>query len=284
MLKKNLGRIVRWMGLQRRLSWYLSKINYTRKVCINNVEIFIPSICGVTCDASEPWMIGLLEKILREQPGAFFDVGVNVGQTLVKVKALDPQREYVGFEPNPACFSFSKDLIKINSFTNCMLLPVGLFTKDCLLPLDFPSDDVTDASASLIMNFRPSRRVHSRVFVPVFQFDSLAEILKDSFVGIVKIDVEGAELEVVKTLLGIIKRDKPVILIEILPVYSEQNDFRKKRQEELEEIFLEIDYVIFRVEKSASGDYQGLSEIEKIGVHDDVARCDYVVYPRSRIF
>lgn len=98
-------------------------------------------------------------------------------------------------------------------------------------------------------------------------------------VGIVKIDVEGAELEVVKSLLNLIERDKPIILIEVLPVHSDENAFRKDRQEELEKIFT----VILRVEKTRANTYSGLRHVEKIGIHSDLTQCDYVVVTNEQL-
>src|SRR5689334_10466979 len=45
----------------------------------------------------EVWLFRAIERILRERTGVFVDVGVNVGHTLIKVKAADPDREYIGF-------------------------------------------------------------------------------------------------------------------------------------------------------------------------------------------
>ena len=233
MSHKLLGALARKMGFRKRASWYLRKINYTRRIRINGVRIRIPTIHGVACRESEPWMVDLLEATLRRRSGAFLDVGVNVGQTLIKVKALDPGRVYIGLEPNPACVFYAQHLIKANAFEHCTLLPVGLFTHDGILALDLFADDLTNSSASLIGDFRQKKTVQSRVFVPVFRFDHLAKIIGDKPIGIVKIDVEGAELEVVKSLLELIERDWPTLLIEILPVYSEDNAFRKDRQIEL---------------------------------------------------
>jgi tRNA G46 methylase TrmB len=137
MLKRILGNLSRRTGIQWRVNWHLRRLNYSRKIHINGVEISIPSIRGIATDASEPWMVELLGKLLREQRGAFIDVGVNVGQTLVKVKALDQDREYIGFEPNPVCVFYVQELIKANKFKNCTLFPVGLFTEDRILSLDF---------------------------------------------------------------------------------------------------------------------------------------------------
>lgn len=283
MSSKMLGGLARQIGFRKKASWCLRKINYTRKIRINDVGIRIPSIHGIACKESEPWMIDLLAAVLRQRSGAFLDVGVNVGQTLIKVKAIDSDREYIGLEPNPVCVFYTQHLIKANAFEKCILLPIGLFTHDDVLALDLFSDDATDSSATLISKFRQRKKVQSSVFVPVFHFNRLAKILGNKLVGIVKIDVEGAELEVVKSLLDLIKRDRPIILVEILPVYSEANTFRMDRQDELEQIFVDAGYTALRVEKTPAVAYAGLKPVEKIGIHSDLTLCDYVVLPREQL-
>ena len=63
------------------------RLNYVCRVRINGNTIDIPNINGIRCEITEPWMIELLAMLLKEKEGAFFDVGVNVGQTLVKLKS-----------------------------------------------------------------------------------------------------------------------------------------------------------------------------------------------------
>src|SRR3972149_3190938 len=271
-----------WMGVRNRLSWYLTKLNYRRRIHVNGVTTRSPSIYGLTCRVTETWMIALLSALLKRREGAFLDVGVNLGQTLVKVKALDPRRVYVGFEPNPACVFYVRELIKSNRFENCTLVPAGLFTQDGILTLDLYSDSPTDIEASLVAGVRPTKKVHSRVFVPTFRFECIAEALKIGDVGIVKIDVEGAELDVVRSLLKVIQRHRPFVLLEVFPVYSSENVFRKDRQAQLEQIFAAAQYTLFQVKKTTAGDYAGLAPLETIGIHSDLDRCDHVMAPKER--
>ena len=42
----------------------------------------------------EPQFLNVLERLFRERSGAFIDIGTNVGQTLIKVLAIDPDRHY----------------------------------------------------------------------------------------------------------------------------------------------------------------------------------------------
>lgn len=264
-------------GILRRWDWYLTKINYHRRISINGVQIKSLSIAGVGCKVSETWLVDLLARILEEKKGAFLDVGVNVGQTLIKVKALDPERPYIGFEPNPVCVFYVNELIKHNRMRNCTICPVGLSAEDAILHLNFFTDNPTDGSASLVENFRPN--VYSRALVPVFRFESVEGLLDIGDVGVVKIDVEGAELDVIKSLLGVIRHDRPIIFLEVLPVYSDDNVSRKSKQEEMERIFFEASYRIYRVQKTAENGYGGLEQLETIGIHSNLNQCDYMIVP-----
>src|SRR5919205_552723 len=77
--------------------------------------------------ASGPWMVDALARLfaLAGRPG-LVDVGVNIGQTLLKLRSIARDAPYVGFEPNPFCIQFVNELIALNGFDRCVLLPVAL--------------------------------------------------------------------------------------------------------------------------------------------------------------
>lgn len=281
MLKKVLIELADKTGLISLKRFIFKRFNYTRTFHLNDRKIVAPSINGISCISSEMWMFELLHELLRETDGVFLDVGVNVGQTLVKLKSLDPDRNYVGFEPNPTCIYYVNELLKVNKFSKCTLVPIGLFTDDGLLPLGLYTDDPSDASASMIGEFRPGGIIRTQMFVPTFRYDSVASLLGIGNVGIVKIDVEGAEIEVLRSLVGMIQRDTPVILLEVVATY--QIAFRMDRQKELEEFFRSINYTIYRVEKTKSDGFAGLKHIENFSNHDDPTQSDYVAFPIGRI-
>lgn len=261
----------------------LNYINFTKLIKINNQKIKIPVILGLSFNFTENWLINLLSHILRENNGAFIDIGVNLGQTLIKVKGIESRRKYIGFEPNSTCIFYVKELINTNQFTDCTIIPVGLFTENNVLSLECINDSEVDSAASLVKNFRSNSKIYHKILVPVFSFQSINNILNIDKIGIIKIDVEGSELEVVKTLYSILNNQRPIVLLEILPIYSNQNIFRKKRQEELEKIFEELDYCFFRVEKSDKDAFIGLIKIKTIGIHSNLNECDYVVVPNESV-
>ncbi|MCB9262680.1 MAG: hypothetical protein H6607_09930 [Flavobacteriales bacterium] len=74
---------------------------------------------------------------------------------------------------------------------------------------------------------------------------------------------------------------KPIVLIEILPVYEAGNTFRLDRQNEIVRIFKECDYSIFKVSKPQNI-LVDVVEIDDIGIHGDITACDYIMVPNSK--
>jgi FkbM family methyltransferase len=262
-------------------------VTQTTTIDIKDQTIQIPILktfdSDLACDLTETWMIAVLEHLLDQNPGTFLDVGVNLGQTLIKVKGLEPGRKYIGFEPNSTCVVYAKALIKANQFKDCTIVPAGLFTEDALLSLECMDDGDADSSASLIKGFRPDENIQHRILVPVFQFKTIAPSLNLESVGLIKIDVEGAELEVIQSLYPVFLDWRPITLLEVLPVYSKANKMRQQRQEQLEGLFADLNYSFFRVEKTHDHEFSGLRKIETIGIHSDLSQCDYVVVPNELV-
>jgi FkbM family methyltransferase len=265
----------------KKLGW-LKSINTTVKKLFNGKPVFIPLINGLGYDnlsISEDWMYVVLNKLLPLFNGAFIDIGVNVGQTLIKLKTVNKDIEWIGFEPNPKCTYYALQLIKSNDFQNCRLVPVGIFNRDDILELEFYSDSDTDPSASLIQNFRPGEKVFDRIIIPVTTFEKANSLLRLSAVAVIKIDVEGAEPEVLNSLQSVINQYRPLLMMEILPCYTTDNEHRIKRQQSIEAILRGLSYKIFRIVKRNLREFEQFESIESIGIHDNLDMCEYVMVP-----
>lgn len=226
-------------------------------------------------------MSKIIETYFRLRHGSFVDVGVNLGQTLLIVAATDSDRRYIGFEPNPICADYVERLIRSNGLNHYRLIPAGLANKTAVVTLEIFEKDGTDSSASVVPGFRPEARVHERRDVIVLNPSNLPHELLAETIAAVKIDVEGSECEVLEGLLPFLKRDRPFISSEILPVYTRDNTFRLSRQASIESMVAQIDYKIFRVDHSRKDLI--LYQLESIGVHSDLTRCDYVLAPAESV-
>lgn len=98
--------------------------------------------------------------------------------------------------------------------------------------------------------------------------------------GLIKIDVEGAELEVLQGMLGLVARVRPLVLIEILPVY-EISSPRWQRQLELQSELNRLNYRMFRVLKRPDSSLEGILPIQEIGVHGNVEWSNYLCVPED---
>lgn len=247
---------------------------------INN--IMIPIIGGLGYDninGTEKWMTEILGLLLNKSEGCFLDVGVNIGQTLLKVKSINPHIEYIGFEPNPVCVFYTEQLIDANKFQNIKIIPTGISNTNKVLTLNYFSDDITDSSASIVENFRPKQKIHQEKSIVVLNND----IIKiEKKISIIKIDVEGAELMVIEGIIEIFERDRPYILIEILPVYDNNNHDRLFRQNEILKIMNNNNYCILKIMKNSDDSLKGFSKIEDFGIHSDLTHCDYLFIPGEK--
>lgn len=256
---------------------YAHMFNFLFKLNINKQLIKIPVIQNIGSNnllLSEMWMIQLLEQLKLDETKNFIDVGINVGQTLIKYKSVYPNGNYIGFEPNPSCVYYVNNLIESNKFTNTSIFPIGLGINTEMLSLQFYSDSKVDAAASAVKNFRPLAKVTKTINIPIFKGH-----LIDSFqnMSAIKIDVEGMEDKVLRGILSHLKKQKPPVLMEILPIYSKNNLDRIQLTRDIEQIMIqELGYKMYQIIKTEDDHFDRLEEISQIEIHSDLTKCDFL--------
>lgn len=229
------------------------------------------------------WALEIFSKLLADCRGTFLDVGANVGQTLLKVRSCSPDRVWIGFEPNPTCVMYLEKLIKANRFESCVLIPAGLDAENGVKGLDCFEEDPADKTATLVKDFRPDHKILQRKWVAVLNYSALSRAGINETIGFVKIDVEGGEKEVLESLHSVLERSRPVVLLEILPVWSGENRERLARQQAVEKQFRGLDYIVCRIEKSLDDHCIGLRPLPEIGIHDQLTWSDYLVVPTEKL-
>lgn len=222
----------------------LKFINFKSSKYLNKNKITVPFINGIGFTnfvLSKNWIDGLLESFV-EKHRTFVDVGVNIGQTLLRVKTLYPKLEYLGFEPNSTCTSYTQQLIKINKFNNCIVQNCAL--SDSVASLILEKSYLEDSRASVISSLRPNYFKHKEN-VLALDYESF---YMDKDITFVKIDVEGAEYEVLKGMTAALVKYKPIITCEVLDSYaSDTFDFTQKRATLVSELLKSIDYEIVQL-------------------------------------
>ncbi len=257
-------------------------VNFRLKIIYDDKSVYIPIIKGIgyaNLFLAPNWLTELTRHLLAIEYGAFIDVGVNVGQTLIAIKTIDKRINYIGFEPNVICCSYLNELIAINNYQKTDVYNLALNDKmqHLLLELNYE----TDSRASIVPQLRPNF-FSKKQRILALTFDELQ--LKEK-ISIIKIDVEGAEYEVIKGMERAITDNQPFIFCEVLDIHStEAEAFTREKVKSLCTMLSSLNYGIAQLEQSTNKgkivNYVLLDEIDvKQWTKESSKFNDYIFYP-----
>ena len=143
----------------------------------------------------------------------FVDCGAHMGSwTLVMARHF---REVHAFEPQRLLFQQLCGNAALNGLTNVFAYNIGLDARPGQLTLHRPGVDRGSSSArtDVAQRFGADGIPTSPEVIPVAKLDNYAGILND--VGLIKIDVEGMELRVLRGAANILRQNRlPKVLLE----------------------------------------------------------------------
>ena len=228
------------------------------------------------------WRSAIMADLLAGRAGAFVDVGVNIGQTLWDLLAVDAARAYVGFDANPSCIDLVGAFVRRNGLDQCTLVPAGLSEAPELAVLHVSPDVPHDSTGTLVADLRPGRPQERR-YVPCLPFDDAWDALGGGPVALVKVDVEGAELGVLRGMRRMLAAHRPPVLIEVLHAASEDRlEAHARWLRDLESTIEEAGYAASRIEKG-DGAAPRLVPAERFPVDvwtpANAETCDYLLRP-----
>ncbi|QYA24021.1 FkbM family methyltransferase [Gramella sp. MT6] len=271
-MKYRIKKFLKSIVLERYFSPKVIEINGTQFLLPRFDDIGYPNLT-----MNELWLLDLIKNYLPRIEGTVIDIGANTGQTLLKLKSVDKNVPYLGIEPNSYCIAYLDKLTRLNKLKDVQIIPVGVSTDNGLLTLHSYSGNF-DSCATVIEDYR-TRRVEKKNTIGVLNMETILDHAKPEKVSLIKIDVEGGELEAFKSLIEIIQNFKPSILIEVLPNYGKM-DSRWQRQLELEKLIESIGYSIFRIYKTKTNILE-LAVLNDFGTHDNLNHCDYLLVPNE---
>jgi len=159
--------------------------------------------------------VQLLADAILEPGDTFIDVGANIGfVSLHAARRVGPEGRVIAFEPQKACCERMMKSIRMNQITQIEVHNMGLAERPGTLQLKIMMADTLTTFA--IDDEIDGHEVRDRIEVPVARGD---DIVRERIVGnlMLKVDVEGFELYVLRGFEETIERYRPPILIEIVP-------------------------------------------------------------------
>ena len=172
---------------------------------------------------SEPGISKLVSKIAKEldnqkDPGWFFDVGANVGLYIWEVCKVSPHRKILAFEPDPENIKLLEKTLNRANFQNVEICKCALSNQ--LAEVSFFQDNLTSATGCVAGKDKPWIEQYlngstNEIRVKTETLDSV--VRQDSSPSLIKIDVEGHEVEVLQGGRNTLSEAKPLLIIESFP-------------------------------------------------------------------
>ena len=171
----------------------------------------------------------------------FLDVGAHIGYFSMKAAVkVGKTGRVLSFEPNPETLKRLRDNVTANQARNVIVEPVACTDREQMLTLYAAARINTGASSLARQNANISATEAPRSYVvrgrPI---DDVVRELNLSRVDAMKIDVEGAEVSVLRGAAGTLQRFHPKVVIEVV---AQQLASFHTTPEELASVFREAGY------------------------------------------
>lgn len=185
-------------------------------------------------DRYEPDTMRLINKY-KFPVGNYFDIGANSGIYSLMLAKFNPGAVIHAFEPVPRNLKYFKKYIASNNFSNIKLNDVALSDKTGEIEFNFQDSITLPLGGSLRDDIS---NPDLKIIVKTITLNSY--VLKNSLesVDFIKIDTEGAENEVLCGALDTIKKYKPIIVLEVLPILD---------TEKLTSLMKDLNYSFYRI-------------------------------------
>lgn len=242
---------------------FLANLFFSFKKKIINHTFIIPvnrGICVCSINPFKKYYENHMDKIFKKyysEDTLLIDLGANIGQTLIKWIGIGGKSSnYIGFDPNPNCFSYLFDFLEINNLSNSKIICSGLSNSTKLSVFELSNQYDTRASSNKDYRFN-NYDDSFELYFPLLDANYCLDKFNLNYKKIIiKIDVEGNEYDILCSLKNLINKFKPIIIVEILSeknfCNSKTNAFRKTQLEIIGKFFKYNKYKISRIFKNGS--------------------------------
>jgi|SRR5918994_1770382 FkbM family methyltransferase len=171
----------------------------------------------------------IIEHFTPKQGDVVVDIGAHMGRyTIIGAKRVGTKGKIVAIEANPSNFEMLNRNIKLNRLTNIISLNNAVYSKETKIKLYLPGEELGDTIYNTIVSDR-AKNEDKFVEVSANTLDYLLQSkgIEQEQVNWIKIDVEGAEFEVLKGATNILSNSKDIaLLIEIHNLKDSTNLYR----------------------------------------------------------
>jgi FkbM family methyltransferase len=173
----------------------------------------------------------IIEHFTPKQGDVVIDIGAHIGlYTIIGSKRVGTNGKVVAIEADPSNFEMLNRNIKLNQLTNVIPLNYAVYSKETKIKLYLPSGESGFTKYNTIVS-NWANTEDKFVEVNANTLDYLLQInqIREEEVNWIKIDVEGAEFEVLKGAQNVLSKSKDIALL--MELHGPPNVYKPKVQE-----------------------------------------------------
>src|ERR687889_1766910 len=160
----------------------------------------------------------IITRFTPKEGDIVIDIGAHIGlYTIISSKRVGAQGKVVAIEADPENFEMLNSNIKLNQLTNVIPLNYAVFSKETKLKLYLPSGESGFTKYNTVMqNWINTQEKFVEVNANTLDYLLQLNKIRQEEVNWIKIDVEGAEFEVLKGASNVLSKSKDIsLLIEV---------------------------------------------------------------------
>jgi FkbM family methyltransferase len=190
----------------------------------NSLKAYLPNGCSISCNlqdhvqrhvyffgAYEPIEAYLFTSLLREGM-TVIDAGANIGQYSILASTIVGENGRVhSFEPVPSTFEQLQINISNNKLINLSLNQSALYSENGTITLSLSEEMLKNIGSYSV----GATNLKTAVKASTIRLDDYIHAQNIPRVDLIKIDIEGSEASALVGMKLTLKRDRPILLIEI---------------------------------------------------------------------
>jgi FkbM family methyltransferase len=173
----------------------------------------------------------IITRFTPKEGDIVIDIGAHIGlYTIISSKRVGAQGKVVAIEADPENFEMLNSNIKLNQLTNVIPLNYAVFSKETKIKLYLPEVESGFTKYKTIMpNWINTQEKFVEVNANTLDYLLQLNQIRQEEVNWIKIDVEGAEFEVLKGATNVLSKSKDVAIL--MELHGPPHIYRPKVEE-----------------------------------------------------
>jgi FkbM family methyltransferase len=173
----------------------------------------------------------IITRFTPKEGDIVIDIGAHIGlYTIISSKRVGAQGKVVAIEADPENFEMLNRNIKLNQLTNVIPLNYAVYSKETKIKLYLPSGESGFTKYNTIMpNWINTQEKFVEVNANTLDYLLQLNKIRQEEVNWIKIDVEGAEFEVLKGATNVLSKSKDVAIL--MELHGPPHIYRPKVEE-----------------------------------------------------